>query len=118
MVAIFETVKVSLGPTATPKSYLFKSKKGLYDGTIATITGVSKASEAEEDEPTYDIGQLLQKGILVRVKGRQMVNGKQRTVNLVCSREKVATILEALEGTPYNGREIESASFPVRRTFY
>lgn len=116
--AIFETVKVSTGVSPALRTYYFRTKQGLYDGTIATVTGVSKASESEEDEPTVSIGVLLQKGILVRVKGRQTASGKKRTVNLVCAREKVGTILDALEKTPYNGREIESASFPVRRTFY
>lgn len=117
MVAIFETVKVTAG-TAPAKTYYFRTKAGLYDGTIATVTGVSKATEAEEDEPTINLGTLLQKGILIRVKGRQTVGTKKRTVNLVCARDKIGTILDALEGTPYNGREIESASFPVRRTYY
>lgn len=118
MVAIFETVKVSVGASPAIKTYYFRTKAGLYDGTIATVTGVSKVSEAEEDEPTIDVGTLLQKGILIRVKGRQTVGTKKRTVNLVCARDKIGTILDALEGTPYNGREIESASFPVRRTYY
>ena len=118
MVAIFETVKVSVGASPAIRTYYFRTKAGLYDGTIATVTGVSKATEAEEDEPTVSIGVLLQKGILVRVKGRQVVGTKQRTVNLVCARSKIGTILDDLEGTPYNGREIESASFPVRRTYY
>lgn len=118
MPAIFETVKVSTGASPALRTYYFRTKAGLYDGTIASVTGVSKASESEEDEPTVSIGVLLQKGILLRVKGRQTVNGKKRTVNLVCAREKAGTILDGLEGTPYNGREIESASFPVRRTFY
>lgn len=118
MVAIFETVKVSAGVSPALRTYYFRTKAGLYDGTISTVTGITKATEAEEDEPTVNIGVLLQKGILIRVKGRQTVGGKKRTVNLVCARDKVGTILDGLEGTPYNGREIESASFPVRRTYY
>lgn len=118
MAAIFETVRVTAGVAPALRTYYFRTKKGLYDGTIATVTGVSKATEAEEDEPTTNIGALLQKGILIRVKGRQTVLGKRRTVNLVCARSKLATILDDLEGTSYNGREIESANFPVRRTFF
>lgn len=118
MTAIFETVKVTAGVSPALRTYYFRTKAGLYDGTISTATGVSKASESEEDEPTVSIGVLLQKGILIRVKGRQTVGTKKRTVNLVCARSKIGSILDDLEGTPYNGREIESASFPVRRTFY
>ena len=118
MAAIFETVKVTAGVSPAIRTYYFRTKKGLYDGTISSQTGISKATEEEEDEPTTTIGVLLQKGILIRVKGRQIVAGRRRTVNLLCARSKVGTILDALEGTPYNGREIESASFPVRRTFY
>lgn len=118
MAAIFEVVKVTTGDAATAKTYYFKTKAGIYDGAVATATGVTKGTADDQDQPTTSIGQLLQKGILIRVKASSTVNGRRRTYSIVCARHKLATILDDLEGMSYNGRALDTARFPTRRTFY
>ena len=93
-------------------------RPGIYTGGVSTATGIDAASAQQQDQPDIPIGRLLRKGYLVRVKGYYTKNNKQRSVNLLCAKDKVGTVLDGLENQAYNGTTIKSAGFPVRATYY
>lgn len=82
--------------------YPFKAPKGLYAGTIATATGITATIEADQDLPEYPVKELLKKGILRRVTAITTTStGKRSRLGLLCTKDKLATILDALQGDSY-----------------
>ncbi|MCC5626850.1 hypothetical protein LC613_01045 [Nostoc sphaeroides CHAB 2801] len=88
--------------TSGTAKYAFRSTAGLYAGATATETGVAVAIEADQDVPEYAVKELLKKGILRRVTAiTKTASGKPGTLRLLCTKEKLATILDALKGNTY-----------------
>jgi hypothetical protein len=100
--------------------YAFRAPAGLYDGAIATETGITAAGDADQDLPDYTVKALLRKGILRRVSAITKTSaGKPSRLKLLCTSAKLATILDALKGDPYSitgggSGTIQSVGFSLR----
>lgn len=82
--------------------YAFRGTAGLYAGGIATATGIAVAAEADEDLPEFAVKELLKKGILRRVTANTRTSaGRASTLKLLVASDKLATVLDALNGDPY-----------------
>lgn len=83
--------------------YAFRAPAGLYDGNIATATGIAAAAEADQDLPEYLVKELLKKGILRRVTAITRTSaGRSSRLGLLVAKDKLATILDALKGDAYS----------------
>ncbi|OUL19551.1 hypothetical protein BV372_33450 [Nostoc sp. T09] len=88
--------------TVDTAKYAFRAPAGLYANTIATATGIAVAADNEQDLPEYPVKNLLRKGILRRVRAITKTSaGKPSSLKLLCSKAKLATILDALKGDAY-----------------
>ncbi|MBD2596463.1 hypothetical protein H6G74_19310 [Nostoc spongiaeforme FACHB-130] len=89
--------------TVGTAKYAFRAPAGLYDGTIATETGIAVAAEGDQDLPEYKVAELMKKGILRRVNAITRTSaGRPSRIGLLCISTKLATILDALKGDPYS----------------
>lgn len=89
--------------TVATVKYAFRAPAGLYDGSIATETGIAAAAEADQDLPDYPVKELLKKGILRRVSAITRTSaGRPSRLKLLCAKDKLSTILDALKGDPYS----------------
>lgn len=89
--------------TVGTAKYAFRAPAGLYDGTIATETGIAVAVEGDQDLPEFQVAELLKKGILRRVTAITRTSaGRPSRLKLLCTSAKLATILDALKGDPYS----------------
>jgi hypothetical protein len=93
-----EMLKATIGTTV----YAFKGTKGLYDGPIATETGISVAGEDDQDLPEYAVKELLQKGILRRVNAITANGTKKGSLKMLVAKDKLATALDGLKGKNYS----------------
>jgi hypothetical protein len=110
-------VVVTIGGTAT--NFYFLGKTADYaDAPVQTATGIVAAAGAELAQPTIKLANLLRKGYLLRVVISYLTAGNvYKTARLVASRDKIATVIAALEATTYKALTIKSARFPVPRHF-
>lgn len=82
--------------------YAFRAPAGLYAGAIATAAGITAAVEADQDLPDYPVKELLKKGILKRVNAITRTSaGRPSRLRLLCAKDQLATILDALKGDSY-----------------
>src|SRR5689334_17838934 len=89
--------------TVATVKYAFRAPAGLYDGSIATESGIAVAPEADQDLPEYKVAELLKKGILRRVTAITKTSaGKPSRLKLLCTSAKLATILDALDDKAYS----------------
>lgn len=89
--------------TVGTNKYAFRAPAGLYDGSIATETGIAVAPEADQDLPEFQVAELLKKGILRRVTANTKTSaGKPSRLKLLCITSKLATVLDALDNKPYS----------------
>jgi hypothetical protein len=99
--------------------YAFKATDGLYNGAISTATGITLASLDEQDLPEYAVKELLQKGILRRVRAITLANGKRGSLDLLVAKDMLSTALDALKGESYSitggsSGIIKSVGFPTK----
>jgi hypothetical protein len=97
--------------------YFFRQVDGTY-ATLATETGIDKATADQQDAPLYDVKELLASGIVVRLSlsikdGTRIKSGK-----ILVTRDKVTTALDALKNKTFRGGTIVSVRFPRRMAFY
>lgn len=89
--------------TVATVKYAFRAPAGLYAGTVATETGIAAAAEGDQDLPEFAVKELLKKGILRRVTAITRTSaGKPSRLKLLCAKDKLATILDALKGDSYS----------------
>lgn len=104
------------------EEYYFLTRPETYTGDIGTQTGVSKASDTEQDRPPIPIGNLVTNGKLFRVVVSYKSGTRNRTAKLLCARNKIGTILDGLEGKTYTGNngssgQITSVRIAQKATF-
>lgn len=97
--------------------YFFLQDPTTYAG-LATETGVDKATDAQLDAPRYKVGELLARGILIRVTASVKVGTATRTRQLLVTRDKVVTALETLKGKAMAGGTVSSARIKRNMSFY
>lgn len=105
---------ITIGVAPNEKKY-FCLQNDSYDA-IATDVGVAQSDAGDLDEPTIDIKDLLQKGIVVRLAITISTVGMKQTRRILCTREKINTAIAALIGKQYGWGTIVSARVPVKRT--
>jgi hypothetical protein len=97
--------------------YFFLQDPSTYTG-LATETGVDKATDAQLDAPRYKVGELLARGIVVRITASIKVGTTTRTRQILVTRDKVVTALETLKGKALGGGTISSARIKRNMSFY
>lgn len=105
------------GAAVGGKDYFFLQNATTYTG-LAGETGIDKATDAQEDEPRHRIGELLARGIVVRIAVSVKDGTRVKTRQLLVTRDKVVTALETLKGKAFAGGTISSARVRRRMTFY
>lgn len=98
-------------------TYFFLQSDTAYTG-LATETGIDKATEAQQDAPRYKIGELLARGILVRLAVSIKDGTRIKTRKLLVTKDKVIPALEGLKNKAYGGGTITSVRVPRRMSFY
>ena len=78
--------------------YSFKGSQDVYLADVATATGISIGSTAITGLPLYRVGDLLLKGILVRISLFGGTNTAPKSLRAYCTREKIETIDTATSG--------------------
>lgn len=80
------------------KIYLFRGSPDVYTGTTATATGISAAPPEIIGDPLYRIGDLLIKGLLIRISVFGGTDTAPKSLRMYCTREKIDTIDKSTEG--------------------
>lgn len=96
------------------EEYYFLAPPNSYNGDIGTATGISKATETEQNKAPTSVAALVTNGKLFRIKASYMAGAKQRTIKLLCQKIKLSTILDDLNGKIYTGGSINGKIFAVR----
>ena len=116
MALVIHEVTVTTG--ADTDQYHFLADGSSYTG-LADETGVTKSADANADRfPAYRVGELLRKGIVIRVAVSYLENGKRRSGKLLVTKAKLAAALSTLDGKSFRGGVIKSARVPRRLSFY
>jgi hypothetical protein len=97
--------------------YFFLQSEASYTG-VETQTGVDKATDDQLDAPRYKVGELLARGILIRVTASVKVGTATRTRQLLVTRDKVVAALEGLKGKTVGGGIVTSARIKRNMSFY
>ncbi|MEH1912751.1 hypothetical protein [Nostoc sp.] len=72
----------------------FKSTSGLYNSIGSGVTGIYPAAENELDRPEVSVKNLLHSGILIRLNATVLINGKRRSLNLLCNKLVFPAVLD------------------------
>ncbi|MEH2305423.1 hypothetical protein [Nostoc sp.] len=72
----------------------FKSTAGLYSSIGSGVTGIYPAPDNELDKPEASVKNLLHSGVLIRLNATVSINGKRRSLNLLCNRLVFPNVLE------------------------
>ncbi len=118
--ALFTTLKVTTGTAPNQATYWFLGKDDVYEGDIATETGVSEAPALEQNRATTEVEELLGAGVLIRLVatiGTVGANDNQQ-VRLLCSREKLGTAIDSLFGKSIRNKSVLSVRVPRKATFF
>ena len=118
MPAILKKFRATVGATGSEREYFFLQNPTSYGGAIDTITGVTAATDTEQDEPETSVASLLKSGKLFRVNIRY-VGGPTgfKSAKILVTRTKLGTALDDLIGKTFRGGEIVAASIPRKATF-
>lgn len=98
-------------------TYFFMQNDGSYTG-LKGETGIDKASDAQQDAPRYKVGELLARGILVRLSVSIKDGTRMKSRQILVTKDKVVTALETLKGKTMAGGIVSSARVPRRMSFY
>jgi hypothetical protein len=117
--ALFKTLKVSTGG-ATPVTYWFKGRDDVYEGSVATETGVTEAPTTEQNRAATSVEELLGAGVVIRLVATiGTVGGDDNSqVRLLCSRDKLGTAIDNLFGATIRGKSVLSVRVPRRATYF
>lgn len=85
------------------EQYYFLSRPETYTGDIGTQTGITKASETEQDRPEINVDKLVRNGKLFRIAISYKQGTKYRSAKLLCAKTKLGGILDGLKGKTYQG---------------
>lgn len=118
--ALFKTLKVTVGTAPNTVTYYFRGEDGVYIGDIATETGVNEAPDSETNRARTSVPELLQKGVLVRVIATTGVAGgdNNKQVKLLVRRDKIGTAIDTLPAASIKGADIVSVRIPTKATFF
>jgi hypothetical protein len=78
--------------TVDAQKYVFITTKGLYDGAIATNTGVSVAGNSEAALPVIPVSSLLRAGVLLKQRAFFREGTRVRTLTVYFEKSKAATV--------------------------
>ena len=119
MAAILKKFRATVGAGVTAREYFFLQNPTSYAGSLNTITGISEATDTEQDQPDTSVGNLLKSGQLFRINVRYTGGPTGfRTAKLLVTREKLSTALDGLVGKTLRGGQIVKASMPQKAVFF
>lgn len=117
--AILVLHKVTLGAGAAAKTYYCLLNPTTYT-SIDAVVGISKVTEdSEKNSVKSDVAELIGAGVLFRIVcyGKSS-DGKRRSFNILCTREKIGTALDGLEGKTIHGVTVGAGRIKRTATFY
>lgn len=115
MAAILELYKATI---SADEEYYFLQSPGSYTGDISTSTGITAASETEEDRPAISVNNLVRKGKLFRITVSYIEGTRRRTGKLLCTKAKLGTIFDDLNNKSFRGGTIKSVRIAQKAAFY
>lgn len=118
--ALLKVLKATQTIGGQSQTYYFLGRDDVYEGGVATATGISEATEAEQNRPTTKVEELLGSGFLIRLAATIGEAGDEdnKQVKLLCTRAQFATALDTLNGETIRNEEIISVRVPRRATFF
>lgn len=119
MPAILKKYRATVGATGSEREYFFLQSPTGYGGAVDTATGITEATDTEQDEPETSVAALLKSGKLFRVNIRYTGGATGfRTAKILVTREKLGTALDTLIGKTFRGGTIVKASIPRKAQFF
>lgn len=115
MAAILKLYKATI---STDEEYYFLQSPGSYGGDIDTATGITVATETEQDRPSIAVNQLVRKAKLFRITVSYTEGTRRRTGKLLCTKTKLATIFDDLNQKAFRGGVIQSVRISQKAAFY
>lgn len=115
MAAILQLFKATID---ADEEYYFLQSPGSYTGDIDTATGISVATETEQDRPAMAVSQLVRKAKLFRITVSYIEGTKRRTGKLLCTKAKLATVFDDLNNKGFRGGTIKSVRISQKGSFY
>lgn len=89
---------------AADQQYFFLTRPESYQGDIGTATGIKIAADSEKDRPDISVEKLVTNGKLFRIVVTYKVGNKRRTGHLLCTKEKLGTVFDALLNKTFTGK--------------
>jgi hypothetical protein len=75
--------------------FYFRSTAGLYQSIGSAVTGIYPASDSDQDNPEIPVKNLLLDGVLIRLSAIALINGKRRSLDILCNRLVFPQVLDA-----------------------
>lgn len=82
--------------------FYFRSTAGLYESIGSVITGIYPALDNEMDKPELSVTSLLLEGALIRISAISLVEGKRKSLNLLCNRLVFPGVLDTALGKNFS----------------
>jgi len=117
MAPILKKFRANIVSGAVVSQYFFLANPSSYAGSLDTITGITEATDAEQNEPNVKVGELLNSGQAFRVHIQYTSAFGTRTGKILVSKDKLSTALDSLLGKPYRGGTIKFARIPTKATY-
>lgn len=99
-------------------TYFFLQNPTTYAGSIDTLTGVTEATDAEQDEPAIPVYQLIANQKLFRVVCSVQTSAGIKTRKLLITRDKLSTAFDDLIGETIGGGTVKSVRIPQKAQFF
>lgn len=119
--AILELHKINVGGGGgvTGSNYYCMLNPNTYT-SIASIVGIAKVTdEAEKNNPTYTVAELIRAGIVQRmICSGKATGNKPRSFNLLVARDKLSSALDGIKGKTINGVTVGAGRIKRTATFY
>jgi hypothetical protein len=117
--AILELLKATVGTGADAKAYYFLGRADVYTN-ISAATGITEATEDEQDEPATSVGELLGAGVLLRLAATIGTEGgsDNKQVKFLCTKAKFSTAFDDIVGSTIREQEVLTVRVPRKATFF
>lgn len=118
MAAFLKKYRATVGAAGSEREYFFLQSATGYGGSVDTVTGITAATDTEQDEPETSVASLLKSGKLFRVNIRYTGGSTGfKTAKILVTRQKLGTALDDLVGKTFRGGQIVRASIPRKATY-
>lgn len=111
-------LKLFRATISADEQYFFLQAPNSYQGSLDTVTGISEATETEQDRADTPVDRLLKVGVLFRVAIQYTSGTGRKTARLLVTRPKLGTALDGLIGKSFRGGEITKARIPRKAQYF